>query len=182
MVGPLRADLGAFRSFSLSSGSGPTDPLLLQTALEAAAEEVSVVPARDPRVRRTLLSMHLRLFEWFTSEWADLAPYVVGGPLLPLVRGLPAGVCIKDHFGARGNSHWPLVLSSLLDIRRDFDAAVSDYDREFDYFASCLGDLRAARADLCEFIAVFTIAPDVGGLAIRTGRLLYAYAMHASTL
>ena len=126
--------------------------------------------------------MHLRLFEWFTSEWADLAPYVVGGPLLPLVRGLPAGVCIKDHFGARGDSHWPPVLSSLLDIRRDFDAAVSDYDREFDYFASCLGDLRAARADLCEFIAVFTIAPDVGGLAIRTGRLLYAYAMHASAL
>ena len=126
--------------------------------------------------------MHLRLCDWFSSEWVVLAPQLVGTSFRDIVASLPEGRCLREYFEDSDSPDRPSSLVDLIDTRRVYDLVISAYDREFAHFEHLLTDLRAARANLYTFLDEFSISPEVEELVAGTGRLHVAYVAHARAL
>jgi hypothetical protein len=109
---------------------------------------MGINPLSDLVIQCALANMGRLLLDFFTSEWARLAPDIVGG-LIPIVRGLPPGHSISEFFGppVAGSRlampPLPLPLADVLAARIEFDLTVVDskeggvrlYDTVLDYRA-----------------------------------------------
>lgn len=116
---------------------------------------VGINPLSDPVIQRALADMGRLLLDFFTSEWARLAPDIVGG-LIPVVRGLPPGRSISEFFGppVAGSGlavpPLPLPLADVLAARIEFDLAVVDYEEGGVRLYDAILDYRAVRRVITE--------------------------------
>jgi hypothetical protein len=123
---------------------------ILQAALLTVSSVVGINPLSDPVIQRALANMGRLLLDFFTSEWARLAPDIVGG-LIPVVRGLPPGRSISEFFGppVAGSGlavpPLPLPLADVLAARIEFDLAVVDSEEGGVRLYDAILDYRAVR-------------------------------------
>jgi hypothetical protein len=111
---------------------------------------VGINPVSDPVIQRALADMGCLLLDFFTSEWARLAPDVVCG-LLPVVRCLPPGCSISEFFGSSAAGSGlvvpllPLTLADVLAACIKFDLAVVDSEDGVIRLHDAVLEFRAAR-------------------------------------
>lgn len=94
--------------------------------MNRAAQEVFEAVADDPFVQRVLLDMHLALFEYFTHEWLEFAPVLVGNELTPFVGTLVGDQSLQEYFAE--SDVLPCVhYDQLLYLRQELRAANREY-------------------------------------------------------
>jgi hypothetical protein len=121
----------------------------LQATLLTVSSAVGINPLLDPVIQRALANMGRLLLDFFTLEWARLAPDVMGG-LLTVVHCLSPGRSISKFFSlpTAGSGlvvpPLPLMLADILTARIEFNLVVVDsekggvrlYDMVLDYRAA----------------------------------------------
>ena len=100
-------------------------------------------PMTDLQIQRALLNIHLRLYEFFTCEWAELAPFLVGSGLLEIVHGLE-DESVQEHFLDSLGELPPAVLDDLRDTHHLYLQQLANYEFEFLHFSRAADELRDA--------------------------------------
>jgi hypothetical protein len=97
-------------------------------------EASNLDPYHEPAVQYALVELRCALFDFFSSDTAERAPVLVGPALLSVVRSLPDGLSLFEHF-SQPSMVLPLSVSEIRARRSSLIAVAALQDRSVSLLA-----------------------------------------------